>query len=423
MSFPGEASVGFRSAHEVSGKADFRNFSALLACVVLDQSVETSPVVRVGSCAFAIKLWPNGNRRSMDGVSDGMAIHVRRTDQSEETVWCAYQISILDGNGEPVNSETEDMPQLFVCGASWGWAGWDARTGGRYRSVDECNTAYRTRLKAFQDKGYFHDDVLTVGITLKLFLGRPGNIVPTPLQAQDGISCLAADVARLLDEGVATDVSLVCSGGQAVQAHRLILSARSPVFRAMFGSKMREAQSGEVKLDETEQPMLSHFLHYLYNGSLIEGLPEVELWAVIALAHRYEVEVLLEECAQRLQAKLTTDNAATFLAEADRLSIDCLKSAALDFMVRDSGTLEEVQASAAYDVLPAALLKELLACATGTRKRRREPGSREFSDDTDWAALTVPRLKMALAERGLPTSGQKALLVIRLNESRACTPT
>lgn len=39
----------------------------------------------------------------------------------------------------------------------------------------------------------------------------------------------------------------------------------------------------------------------------------------------------------------------------------------------------------------------------------------EDEDLTDWASLTVPKLKAELVQRGLPVSGKKAALIDRLN--------
>lgn len=64
-----------------------------------------------------------------------------------------------------------------------------------------------------------------------------------------------------------TDVELLV-GDTTFSAHRSILSARSPVFAAMFSSGMKESQTGSVRIEDVDPDVFKDFLNYLYKGML-----------------------------------------------------------------------------------------------------------------------------------------------------------
>jgi speckle-type POZ protein len=64
-----------------------------------------------------------------------------------------------------------------------------------------------------------------------------------------------------------TDVTIEVKG-ESFHAHKLILGARSAVFKAQFSPPMLEAQLGYIKIEDTESEMFRCVLHYLYMDTL-----------------------------------------------------------------------------------------------------------------------------------------------------------
>jgi len=61
---------------------------------------------------------------------------------------------------------------------------------------------------------------------------------------------LTSDLASLLlDPEESGDLVLVCADGE-VKAHRNIMAARSPTFKAMLESEMEEKRSGRVEVKD-----------------------------------------------------------------------------------------------------------------------------------------------------------------------------
>ena len=60
-----------------------------------------------------------------------------------------------------------------------------------------------------------------------------------------------------------SDIMLICEG-EEINAHRLVLVARSPVFHAMLQSKMMESKIREIKIDDADIDVLKEMLRYMY---------------------------------------------------------------------------------------------------------------------------------------------------------------
>jgi speckle-type POZ protein len=91
-----------------------------------------------------------------------------------------------------------------------------------------------------------------------------------------------------------TDVEFLV-GAKVFAAHRFIVSARSPVFAAMFKSDMIEANTGTVTISDTDPGVFETFLKFLYNGTL-EPFNLTGDGRLRTLAEKYQVDTLLSLC-------------------------------------------------------------------------------------------------------------------------------
>ena len=89
-----------------------------------------------------------------------------------------------------------------------------------------------------------------------------------------------------------TDVELLV-GKESLGAHRSLLSARSPVFAAMFASGMKEAATGQVRIEDVDPATFKQFLKFLYTGTFETSAMDKELFII---ADKYQVETLMELC-------------------------------------------------------------------------------------------------------------------------------
>ncbi|GJN15687.1 hypothetical protein PR202_gb02623 [Eleusine coracana subsp. coracana] len=161
---------------------------------------------------------------------------------------------------------------------------------------------------------------------------------------KEGASISPADVAShlggLLRGGEGSDVSFSV-GGETFPAHRAVLAARSPVFKAELMGSMAEATMATITLQDIEPETFRDMLHFMYTDTL----PDLEkdyycspstieferFQALLVAANRYALDMLKLVCAQKLSDVMSVDNATTILHCAELHGCPELKSKCLDF--------------------------------------------------------------------------------------------
>ena len=89
-----------------------------------------------------------------------------------------------------------------------------------------------------------------------------------------------------------TDVEFIVDG-ELFSAHRVIVSARSPVLFAMFHTDMIESKTGRADINGVDPVTFQHFLKFLYTGTVDSVAMSDKL---LQVADRYQVETLLDLC-------------------------------------------------------------------------------------------------------------------------------
>ena len=135
-----------------------------------------------------------------------------------------------------------------------------------------------------------------------------------------------------------SDVQIKCED-QTFDAHQLILSARSPVFRAMFQAEMREKTSSQVVIRDLKAKLIPEMLKYFYTGSccINDKKPDIEMVSgLLEAADKYQIDVLKEMCETVLSGILILDNALQLYSLGDMHSAQHLKKNALNMIVTNA---------------------------------------------------------------------------------------
>nr|CAB3487108.1 unnamed protein product [Digitaria exilis] len=134
-------------------------------------------------------------------------------------------------------------------------------------------------------------------------------------------------------------------GRDTFRAHRLVLSARSPVFRAeLLDRPMKDGTNVVVLVEGMEAPVFRAFLTFIYTDTLLEMDPEEEYTItrrLLVAADKYSLERLKLICEYSLCNHIKTGSVATMLELADRYHCPRLKEACFEF-VRSSKVLLDV---------------------------------------------------------------------------------
>ncbi|GFQ83393.1 tdpoz3 [Trichonephila clavata] len=143
---------------------------------------------------------------------------------------------------------------------------------------------------------------------------------------------LKEDLKCLYDEGILSDVKLRTTT-QTFHAHKVILSARSPVFRRMFSTDMKEKIQECVDILDFENDTLRRLLQYLYINTL-EDLQWESALKLHAAADKYEIVALQKKCSSFLKCNLCPNNLCEVLVLADMHGDADLKEAAQNYILR-----------------------------------------------------------------------------------------
>ena len=150
--------------------------------------------------------------------------------------------------------------------------------------------------------------------------------ISLPLLSSSG--SLIGHFKNLIDTKTLTDLVIQVQE-EKFDAHKIILSARSSVFLAMFQSDLTEKQTNTVKIEDIEPAVFKEVLRFIYTDQ-VENMDELAE-GLLAAAERYMLELLKEKCASHLATKITVENCAHLLLLADLHSAAVLKTFVLDF--------------------------------------------------------------------------------------------
>lgn len=81
------------------------------------------------------------------------------------------------------------------------------------------------------------------------------------------------------------DCLLLLEGYEAIQAHRVILSSQSSVFKMTFTSDARERETQQIDMSMYIPQAVRHFINMFYEKVALQAADRVEVYK---LAHMYE---------------------------------------------------------------------------------------------------------------------------------------
>ncbi|XP_078150181.1 BTB/POZ and MATH domain-containing protein 2-like [Carex rostrata] len=140
---------------------------------------------------------------------------------------------------------------------------------------------------------------------------------------------------KLLESSESADVDFHVEN-RSFLCHRLILVARSPVFKAMLFGNMAEATQQQIKIADMCPKVFEAMLHFIYTDSFPSCNSDkastkltVQLFEA---ADRYALEGLKELCEDELCSNISLDTVTTTLAFALQHNSPWLKNSCLDFI-------------------------------------------------------------------------------------------
>ena len=148
---------------------------------------------------------------------------------------------------------------------------------------------------------------------------------------------LDREVQKLCFSEDLSDIKIVCDG-QTFPCHKVILGARSDVFKAMFSEplKFKENQEGVLNIDDTNAETMKSFIYFVYNDTLTNEEITCQL---LILADKYNLKRLVDVCAKHFMASITTDNVLEIIYTAYLVNSEELLTASTNFMAKNQGKI------------------------------------------------------------------------------------
>uniref|UniRef100_A0A0D9W536 BTB domain-containing protein n=1 Tax=Leersia perrieri TaxID=77586 RepID=A0A0D9W536_9ORYZ len=322
----------------------------------------------VGGYSWCIYYYPNGVSSS---VSDYISVRLVLVTYVNQSVRAQFMLSLLNQDGEAVPSYTYNYGvQSFSRYSSWELGPW--------RFIQKA---------VLERSDYLADNCFSIRCDVTVFKDV-GNISPTPspsplvlVPPSDLIRHLGGLLATVEGADVVFEVD-----GKTFLAHRNVLAARSPVFRAeLFGSAGKENNSvaATICVDDMEAHDFGALLHFMYTDSLPEmkgGEAVAMLPDLIAAADKYKMERLRLVCEDKLCEYVNVRTAAAMLAFAEEHQCHGLKKKCLQ-LLDDPAILRKIVETEGLDYLTKSypsVLKDLIAkfatkvCATRIKDIKRE---------------------------------------------------
>ncbi|KAJ8748385.1 hypothetical protein K2173_003022 [Erythroxylum novogranatense] len=284
-----------------------------------------SDTFNVGGYSWAIYFYPDG--KSVEDNAAYVSLFISLASEGTD-VRALFELTLLDQSGKErhkIHSHfgrtLESGPYtLKYRGSMWGYKRFFKRT-------------------LLETSDYLKDDCLqvhcSVGVVRSHTEGPKNYSIAVPP------SNMVQQFGELLKSGKGTDVNFEVNG-EIFAAHKLVLAARSPVFRAQLFGPMKDQNTRLIKVEDMEAPVFKALLHFIYWDSLphLEELTGLNSkWAstlmsqhLLVAADRYALDRLRLLCESNLCEDVAINTVATTLALAEQHHCFHLKSVCLNFI-------------------------------------------------------------------------------------------
>ncbi|XP_060197084.1 BTB/POZ and MATH domain-containing protein 4 [Lycium barbarum] len=332
----------------------------------------------VGGHQWAIYFYPDG--KNPEDNSTYVSVFIALASEGTD-VRALFELTLVDQSGKgkhKVHSHfdrsLESGPYtLKYRGSMWGYKRFFRRA-------------------MLETSDYLKDDCLKINCTVGVVRSTIDCSSLHPIQVPH--SDMGSHFGMLLENMEGSDV-VFSVAGEKFHAHKLVLAARSPVFRAEFFDEM-EGDKQEIVVADMEPRVFKAMLHFIYRDSLEEeeledtsssSTPVTDTLTakLLSAADRYDLTRLRRVCESHLCKDISVNSVSRTLALADRYHATELKAVCLRFAAEN---LAAVMQSDGFEYLKEncpSLQSELLKTVAGCEDDCSSGGGKTRSV---WAQLS-----------------------------------
>uniref|UniRef100_K3YN54 BTB domain-containing protein n=3 Tax=Setaria TaxID=4554 RepID=K3YN54_SETIT len=255
--------------------------------------------------------------------------------------------------------------------------GWRMRHPRTFNSSDSSRFApFRLKSEAeLKASGFLVGDCLKMKCTLMVVKGSQLSEIKEDSEIEVPPSDITKHFGTLLEDKVGADVTFSV-GGETVTAHKIVLAARSPVFKAELYGPMSETRTSCVTIQDMQPAVFRAMLHFVYTDSLprmddLKGGDCSEMIRHLLVAScRYALDRLKMICQNILAKNLDAETVVTTLALADQHDCERLKKVCIEF-ITSPNEMDAVLATQGYASLKRTCPSVLVEVLEKTSRLRR----------------------------------------------------
>ncbi|XP_041493781.1 speckle-type POZ protein-like [Microtus oregoni] len=279
-----------------------------------------SPTFSIGgNDKWCLRVHPKGVDEES---SDYLSVHLELLSSPKSPLTIRFKFWIINAKGEKYEPVTSPKDINFLPGSQKGYKMFILRDFLLDHSQDLLPEDNFT--------------LLCMGILVPYSYSIPDESKEHRIQVPKGP--LGDDLGELWKNSSFTDCCLVVAG-QEFRAHKAILAARSPVFRAMFERDTEESRKNRIEIHDLKPEVFKAMMDFIYTGK--EPVLHSMADAVLTAADKYGLERLKVMCESALCRDLSVENAAHTLVLADRHSTGQLKTQVLNFITAHASEVSQ----------------------------------------------------------------------------------
>ncbi|KAJ4759885.1 BTB/POZ and MATH domain-containing protein 2 [Rhynchospora pubera] len=284
-----------------------------------------SSTFTIGGHEFYIKMYPGGDEKEAE---EFISIYLVLNNVDKELL-VQYDFCLVDISGDSVVVGPRSYvasPNTFTPkNPAWGF-------GCFIKRVD---------LEASQ---YLKDDCFMVRCRV-WFLKARQSVGPS--------DNLHQHLAKLLESGEMADVTFEVEE-ESFNAHRIVLAARSPVFKQLLGQNGESDTRSRVRIEDVKPPVFKALLRYVYTeelpsdgdeGDADKGLTNLDQQMLVA-ADKYAIQMLKFIYEENLCNKVSLNTVASTFELAEKYNCNRLKAACLEFAAQPETLIALMQTHA-----------------------------------------------------------------------------
>ncbi|XP_019151698.1 PREDICTED: BTB/POZ and MATH domain-containing protein 3-like isoform X1 [Ipomoea nil] len=310
-----------------------------------------SDTFSVGGYDWAVYFYPDGKNAEDSSVYVSAFIALA-SDGAD--VRALFELTLLDQSGKgkhKVHSHFDRSLEggpysLKYKGSMWGYKRFFKRT-------------------SLESSDYLKDDCLAMDCTVGVVRTRVEG--PKKYRVSVPASDMGQNLKYLMDSEIGCDIVFQV-GKETFKAHKLVLAARSPVFRAQFFGLIGNPNTEEVEIQDIEPSIFKAMLQFVYSDQLPDLLEitcstwtsTIMLQHLLAAADQFGLDRLKQLCEAKLCEGVTADTVATTLSLADQHGCSQLKAICLKFAATNLGVVMQSEGFRHLEESRSSLLSELL---------------------------------------------------------------